>query len=363
MSQQEDDLRALAKIMDFLRAVSIILVVAHLYWYCYEAIKLWGLNIGVVDRILMNFHRTAGLFGNMLYTKLFALVLMGLSCLGTKGVKEEHITWSKIWAFMGAGFVFFFLNWWILALPLPIEANAALYTFTITVGYVCLLMAGLYMSRLLKNNLMEDVFNQENESFMQETRLLENEYSVNLPTRFYYRKKWNRGWINVVNPFRAVSVLGTPGSGKSYAIINNFIKQQIEKGFAIYCYDFKYPDLSTIVYNHLLHHSEGYKVKPKFYVINFDDPRRSHRCNPIHPRFHERHIGCLRIGLYDYAQPEQDVGAEAGRFLRGVANRTLCRYHLVSPHFRGREILYLSARHRVSLPQVRGYFSDTHLIS
>ena len=111
MSQQEDDLRALAKIMDFLRAVSIILVVAHLYWYCYEAIKLWGLNIDVVDRILMNFHRTAGLFGNMLYTKLFALVLMGLSCLGTKGVKEEHITWAKIWTFMGIGFVFFFLNW------------------------------------------------------------------------------------------------------------------------------------------------------------------------------------------------------------------------------------------------------------
>ena len=106
MSQQEDDLRALAKIMDFLRAVSIILVVAHLYWYCYEAIRLWGVNIGVVDRILMNFHRTAGLFGNMLYTKLFALVLMRLSCLGTKGVKEEHITWSKIWAFMSAGFVF-----------------------------------------------------------------------------------------------------------------------------------------------------------------------------------------------------------------------------------------------------------------
>ena len=285
MSQQEDDLRALAKIMDFLRAVSIILVVAHLYWYCYEAIKLWGLNIGVVDRILMNFHSTAGLFGNMLYTKLFALVLMGLSCLGTKGVKEEHITWTKISAFMGIGFVFFFLNWWILALPLPIEANVALYTFTITVGYVCLLMAGLYMSRLLKNNLMEDVFNQENESFMQETRLLENEYSVNLPTRFYYRKKWNKGWINVVNPFRAVAVLGTPGSGKSYAVINSFIKQQIEKGFAIYCYDFKYPDLSTIVYNHLLHHSNGYKVKPKFYVINFDDPRRSHRCNPIHPDF------------------------------------------------------------------------------
>ena len=110
------------------------------------------------------------------------------------------------------------------------------------------------MSRLLKNNLMDDVFNMENESFMQETRLMQNEYSVNLPTRFYYKKKWNKGWINIVNPFRASMVLGTPGSGKSYAIVNNYIKQQIEKGFAMYIYDYKFPDLSEIAYNHLLHH-------------------------------------------------------------------------------------------------------------
>ena len=139
--------------------------------------------------------------------------------------------------------------------------------------------------RLLKNNLMDDVFNTENESFMQETRLMENEYSVNLPTRFYYKKKWNKGWINVVNPFRASMVLGTPGSGKSYAIVNNYIKQQIEKGFAMYIYDYKFPDLSEIAYNHLLHHLDSYKVKPRFYVINFDDPRKSHRCNPINPAF------------------------------------------------------------------------------
>ena len=162
---------------------------------------------------------------------------------------------------------------------------AGLYIATIGMGYVCLLMGGLWMSRLLKHNLMEDVFNTENESFMQETRLLENDYSVNLPTRFYYRKRWNRGWINVVNPFRASIVLGTPGSGKSYAVVNNFIKQQIEKGYSMYVYDFKFPDLSMIAYNHLLNHPEGYKVKPQFYVINFDDPRRSHRCNPIHPDF------------------------------------------------------------------------------
>ena len=282
---QEDDLRALAKIMDFLRAVSIILVVMNVYWYCYGAIRLWGVDIGVVDRILMNFNRTAGLFHSILYTKLFAVLLLALSCLGTKGVKGEKITWSRIWAALAAGSVLFFLNWWILALPLPTEAVAGLYIATIGTGYVCLLMGGLWMSRLLKHNLMEDVFNTENESFMQETRLLENDYSVNLPTRFYYRKRWNRGWINVVNPFRASIVLGTPGSGKSYAVVNNFIKQQIEKGYSMYVYDFKFPDLSMIAYNHLLNHPEGYKVKPQFYVINFDDPRRSHRCNPIHPDF------------------------------------------------------------------------------
>ena len=282
---QEDDLRALGKIMDFLRAVSIILAIMNVYWYCYEAMRMWGVTIGVVDRILINFNRTGGLFHSILYTKLFSLLLLALSCLGTKGVKAEKMSWNRIWTVLVVGFCLFFLNWWILLFPISHLVNAMLYIFTMTAGYICLLMGGLWMSRLLKHNLMEDVFNNENESFMQETKLMENEYSVNLPTRFYYKKKWQRGWINVVNPFRATIVLGTPGSGKSFAVVNNYIKQQIEKGFSLYCYDFKYPDLSTIAYNHMMNHQNGYKVKPQFYVINFDDPRRSHRCNPIHPDF------------------------------------------------------------------------------
>ena len=282
---QEDDLRALGKIMDFLRAVSIILAIMNVYWYCYEAMRMWGVTIGVVDRILINFNRTGGLFHSILYTKLFSLLLLALSCLGTKGVKAEKMSWNRIWTVLAVGFCLFFLNWWLLLLPISHFGNATLYIFTMTVGYICLLMGGLWMSRLLKHNLMEDVFNNENESFMQETKLMENEYSVNLPTRFYYKKKWQRGWINVVNPFRATIVLGTPGSGKSFAVVNSFIKQQIEKSYSMYIYDFKYPDLSTIAYNHLMNHQDGYKVKPQFYVINFDDPRRSHRCNPIHPDF------------------------------------------------------------------------------
>jgi len=283
--QNDDDLRALAKIMAFMRAVSILIVLMHLYWYCYGFFQGEKWILAVVDRILTNFQRTAGLFSHPLYTKCFALLLLALSCLGTIGVKNDKITWRKIYIALGVGAALYFGNFWILYLRLPASVVAFFYILILSLGYIALLMAGSWMSRLLKENLLDDVFNNENESFMQETRLMTNEYSVNLPTLFYYRKKWNKGWINVVNPFRATIVLGTPGSGKSYAIVNNYIKQQIEKGFAMYIYDFKFDDLSTIAYNHLLKNLDKYKVKPKFYVINFDDPRRSHRCNPINPNF------------------------------------------------------------------------------
>lgn len=283
--QQEDDLRGLAKVMEFMRAISIVFIVIHVYWYCYRSFVDMGINIGVVDRILLNFQRTAGLFSNLLITKVFAVIFLALSCLGTKGVKNQKMTWQKIYASFLAGLVLFFMNWWMLDLPFSPMVNAALYTATLTAGYILLLMSGVWISRMLKHNLMEDVFNTANESFMQETRLMENEYSVNLPTKFVYQgREWN-GWINVVNVFRASIVLGTPGSGKSYAVVNNYIKQQIEKSFAMYIYDYKFPDLSEIAYNHLLKHTQNYKVKPEFYVINFDDPRRSHRCNPINPKF------------------------------------------------------------------------------
>ena len=283
--QQEDDLRALAKIMEFGRAVSIFLLVVHVYVYCYPSITAWNLNLAVMDRILVNFNNTTGIFNCILWSKLLAVLLLAVSCLGTHGVKGEKITWPKIYAALVAGCALFFLNWWLLELPLPHAANTAFYIFTLTAGYLALLMSGLWMSRLYRHNLMEDVFNMENESFMQETRLMENEYSENLPTRFYYKKRWNNGFVNIVNIFRACMVIGTPGSGKSYAIVNSYIRQLIAKGFAIYIYDYKFDDLSTIAYNSLLKNMDKYEVKPRFYVINFDDPRRSHRCNPINPEF------------------------------------------------------------------------------
>ena len=273
--QQEDDLRGLAKVMEFMRAISIIFIVVHIYWFCYQAIVDMGINIGVVDKILLNFQNTAGLFSNLLVTKVFAIIFLALSCLGTKGVKNQKMTWRKIYATFLGGLVLFFMNWWMLDLPFSPIVNMVIYTITITIGYILLLMSGVWISRMFKHNLMEDVFNVANESFMQETRLMENEYSVNLPTKFVYQgKEWD-GWINVVNPFRATIVLGTPGSGKSYAVVNNYIKQTIAKGFATYIYDYKFDDLSVIAYNELLKNIDKYKVKPS----------RSHRCNPINPKF------------------------------------------------------------------------------
>ena len=276
---QEDDLRGLAKIMAFMRAVSILLVLMNFYWFCYSFFFEQGWTLEIVERILKNFQKTSGLFTNSTYSKLFALILLALSCLGTKGVKNEKIKWKNINTCLFPGSILYLLNFPLL------EISGVLYILSTSAGFILLMVAGLWMSRLLKNKLMDDPFNNENESFMQETKLLENEFSVNLPTKFYYRGKWNDGWISVVNVFRASIVLGTPGSGKSYAIVNNYIKQHIEKGFSMYIYDFKLDDLSIIAYNHLLKHSDKYDVKPNFYVINFDNPRKSHRCNPLNPKF------------------------------------------------------------------------------
>ncbi|SHG07768.1 conjugal transfer protein MobC [Chryseobacterium vrystaatense] len=280
--QGEDDLRGLAKIMAFMRAVSIILVLMHLYWFCYVFFAQQRWTLEIINKILHNFNKT-GLFSHPIYSKLFTIVLLALSCLGTKGVKNEKVTWKKISVVFSIGFILFFLN------PILLQSTTSftpiLYILSTGSGYLLLMQAGVWISRLLKHNLMTDVFNSENESFQQETKLLYNEYSVNLPTKFYYQGNWHQGWINIVNPFRATIVLGTPGSGKSYAVVNNYIRQHIEKGFSMYIYDFKFDDLSTIAYNHLLNHSDTYKVKPKFYIINFDNPRKSHRCNPLNPNF------------------------------------------------------------------------------
>ena len=281
--QQEDDLRGLEKVMQLMRGISVLFLLLHFYWFCYGWFDMHGCTLGVLDRLLRNVQRTTGLFTYSYLTKLFAAGFLALSCWGTRSVRSERITHRQILLAAAAGLLLFFFGDPLRHLP-P-QWAAPLYVAATSIGFLSLFLAGLWIGRLVKERLREDPFNDENESFMQETRLIENEYSVNLRSRYYYGKTWHEGWINAVNPFRATIVLGTPGSGKSYTVVNSFIRQQIEKGFAMYLYDFKFDDLSSIAYNHLLNHLDAYETRPKFCIINFDDPRRSNRCNPIAPEF------------------------------------------------------------------------------
>ena len=281
----QEDARGLGKTTDFMRAVSILFLVMNVYYFCYPFFHRLGCTNGMADRILLNLQRDTGLFTHSLVTKSFCLMFLLFSSMGARGRRQMEMSRRRIGCVLIFGLLFYFSSELLLTSPWDIRLVTLLYVSAVTAGYICLLTAGMWAGRLLGSRLMDDVFNEENESFMQETRLMTNEYSVNLPTRFHYNRKWHDGRINVVNPFRATLVLGTPGSGKSYCVINQFIKQQIAKGYALYCYDFKYPDLSTIVYNHLLQNRDKYAGDVRFYVINFDDPRRSHRCNPINPAF------------------------------------------------------------------------------
>jgi hypothetical protein len=172
--QSEDDLRGLAKVMDFMRAISIMLVLVHIYWYCHAYFVSMNYTVSVVDKILLNFQDNTGLFNHTIITKFFAVLFLALSCLGAKGVKNQKVTWTKITLFLVLGVLFFFINWWILDLNLSLSSKAILYTFTMSIGYLFLLLSGVWISRLIKINLMDDVFNIENESFMQEMQLMDN---------------------------------------------------------------------------------------------------------------------------------------------------------------------------------------------
>lgn len=283
--QQEDDLRALEKIVQFSRALGIVFLGLNSYWFCYDWFANHALTAPVVDRIFWNLQQSTGLFTWSSITKFCALFFLVLGCYGTRSVRDGKPSKRQILLLTLAGFFLLFGNDSLRSLPAGLEVRFWSYVLTLLGGYLALLTAGVWVRRLLHTPLARDPFNEDNESFEQEARLLENEYSVNLPTRYYYRGEWRPGMINVINPFRATMVLGTPGSGKSYAVVNSYIRQQIEKGFAMYIYDFKFDDLSLLAYNHLLHHLDAYPTRPRFCVINFDDPRRSNRCNPIAPEF------------------------------------------------------------------------------
>jgi hypothetical protein len=281
--QTGENEQALRKILDMTRLMSIIILLMHFYYYCYAAFHDWGWSGEFSDRLLGNI-RSTGLFKNFLNSKLISLGLLIISLLGARGRKNEKLNHQTAFAYILTGLLIFFFSYLSLLLKLARAEVAIIYIGVTAIGFLVFLSGGTLLSRIIKNRLNnKDIFNKENETFPQEERLLENEYSINLPAQYQLKDKLRKSWINIINPFRAIMVLGTPGSGKSYFVIRHVITQHIKKGFAMFVYDFKFDDLSKIAYNTWLNNKGSYKIVPKFYVINFDDLTRSHRCNPLEP--------------------------------------------------------------------------------
>ena len=281
--QTGENEQALRKILDMTRLMSLVLLLLHFYYYCYPSFYNWGLYSSFTDRILRHVAATR-LFSAFHTSKLFSLGLLLISLLGAKGKKDDKLNYRSALALIISGLVLFFLSGLLLAVQKNNAVAAVLYLALTTGGYLMLLTGGVWLSRLLRKRLdTRDIFNKLNETFPQEERLLENDYSVNLPALYYLKDKTRKSWINIINPFRGILVSGTPGSGKSYFVIRHIITQHIRKGFTMFVYDFKFDDLSRIAYNTWLKNRHRYRIPPEFYVINFDDLSRTHRCNPLDP--------------------------------------------------------------------------------
>lgn len=272
--------QALRKIIEFLRLLSIIILLLHFYSICHPFVLAHGWSHPITDQLLVAIAKT-GLYSTFHKPKIISIALLAITLIGAKGKKSEHASLPNLMILTLAGLILFLTSPWLFW-PQTLQTTP-LYIGVTSSAFLLVLTGGTRLSRFVKSNLGKDIFNTQNESFPQEERLLENEYSINLPALYLLRKRKRKSWINVINPFRSTLVIGTPGAGKSYFVIRHAITQHIRKGFTMFIYDFKYDDLSRIAYNTLLKHNTNYPRTPNFYVINFEDLSRTHRCNPLDP--------------------------------------------------------------------------------
>ncbi len=272
--------QGLKQVIDLTRAISITLLLVHFYYYCYHAFQAWHVTSAITDRVLKNLFKT-GLFRSFNTSKAIALGFLALSVLGATGKKEQHYRWRTVLFYIGTGLLLYFAGYWIIYLPYDVEITAISYMVVTATGYLLCMAGGSVIVRMLRVKLSGEVSNKHNETFPQEERLVQNEYSVNLPARYNLKGRMRNSFVNIPNPFRGLLILGTPGSGKSVFIIHEIIRQHIQKGFAMFIYDYKMPDLTKLAYNLYLQYRHAYTVPPSFYVIDFDNIQD--RCNPIHP--------------------------------------------------------------------------------
>ena len=225
--------------------------------------------------------------------KVAELVCICIVCIGTKAKKALKFNVRTMVVYpvlsgltlVGLCFVFHRMDFGISWFGFP--ANRILYALCSVVGTMLVHQGLDGIAKYYNNKVGEDRFNFENESFQQSENLVDNEYSVNIPMIYYWKKRMHRGWINIINPFRGTIVLGTPGSGKSFGVIDPFIRQHSAKGFAMMVYDFKYPALAKTLFYQFCKNRKAGKLPPNcgFRTVNFTDVEYSNRINPIQRKY------------------------------------------------------------------------------
>lgn len=234
-----------------------------------------------------------GIYENLVYSKLATLLVVGVTCIGTRAKKSLEFNSQRMVIIpMLSGVILiilsvFFYRHFISLILFKLPFNWIVYMMFSIAGVILIHVALDNLSKIIKSGLGKDRFNVENESFLQQAKKVENKYSVNIPTMFYYKGKYRNGWINITNPFRGTWVLGTPGSGKTFSIIEPVIRQHSAKGFAMVVYDYKFPTLGRkLFYHYLLNKKLGRAPENcRFRVINFTEVEYSNRINPIQKKY------------------------------------------------------------------------------
>ena len=247
-------------------------------------------EIPVLSNILQSFAKM-GVFFPPINAKLSTLVLITLVAIGTRAKKKRDLDATKeIFLPISVGLIMIIsslaLVWGAGNPNLPYVVP---YLNGYQLGYLLLSYAGTMItqkgadsiSKLMQTKMDKDRWNTEEESFDQNRELVETPTSVNIPYKFRYKKQTHQGWMNI-DPFRGSMVIGVPGSGKSFGVINPAIRQLVGKGFCLCIYDFKFPSLGEIAYyHHLLKKKTDPNYKHKFHVVNLDEVEYSRRVNPF----------------------------------------------------------------------------------
>ena len=283
-----DDRKELTKNSELVLWFGLFAVVFHLYVELYAFFAYYGWAHHFSDKLISTFVSRSSVFSNHYGVKLFGGACIAFYSYGNRGVKSVNLNRSTIIREILLGMILFvgsvplLSSEWLIG-RVGVWGVSVGYLILTAVGVLYLIKGMQHLNRLLSITPGEDEFNEANETFLQEERKLENPYSVNLPTEYTYKGKNRNGWLNLSAPFRGTLVMGSPGSGKSYGIVNSIIRQHMAKGFAMYVYDYKFPTLSLVTFNAMLRHQKKLHKNTRFYCINFEFPEKSHRCNPLAP--------------------------------------------------------------------------------